>query len=69
MALEGRGVSRRFADRPTSRWYRHDYADAEQEAWAQKIRASRAKEAWAYFNNDFQGRAFRNAQTLRRLLS
>jgi uncharacterized protein YecE (DUF72 family) len=49
-------------------WYRHDYADAELEAWAGKIRASGAQEVWAYFNNDFAGCAFRNAQTLRRLL-
>jgi uncharacterized protein YecE (DUF72 family) len=49
-------------------WYRHDYSDAELEAWAKKIRVSRAKEIWAYFNNDFQGCAFRNAQTLRQLL-
>jgi uncharacterized protein YecE (DUF72 family) len=49
-------------------WYRHDYSDAELKAWAKKIQASRAKEIWACFNNDFQGCAFRNAQTLRRLL-
>jgi uncharacterized protein YecE (DUF72 family) len=49
-------------------WYRHDYSDAELEAWAGRLRASRAKGIWAYFNNDFQGCAFRNAQTLNRLL-
>ena len=49
-------------------WYRHDYSDAELETWAKKIHASHAKEIWAYFNNDFQGCAFRNAQTLRQLL-
>jgi len=49
-------------------WYRHDYSDAELKVWVKKIHASRAKEIWAYFNNDFQGYAFRNAQTLRRLL-
>ncbi len=49
-------------------WYRHDYSDAELRAWAKKIRASRAKEVWAYFNNDFEGCAFRNAQALRRIL-
>jgi len=49
-------------------WYRHDYSDAELEAWAEKIRASRAKEVWAYFNNDFKGCAFRNAQTLKQML-
>jgi len=49
-------------------WYRYDYSEAELEAWAKKIHASRPKEIWVYFNNDFQGCAFRNAQTLRRLL-
>ncbi|HKI70479.1 MAG TPA: DUF72 domain-containing protein, partial [Verrucomicrobiae bacterium] len=48
-------------------WYRHDYSDAELKVWAHKIRESRAREVWAYFNNDFQGNAFRNAQTLRRM--
>ena len=32
------------------------------------IRASHAGEVWAYFNNDFRGCAFRNAQSLKRLL-
>lgn len=49
-------------------WYRYDYVDAELQAWAGQIRASRAKEVWAYFNNDFQGCAFRNANTLGKLL-
>ncbi len=51
-----------------TQWYRHDYSHAELDAWAEKLRASRAKAIWAYFNNDFQGCAFRNAQTLKRLL-
>jgi uncharacterized protein YecE (DUF72 family) len=50
-------------------WYRDDYADTELEAWAARLRASGAAEIWAYFNNDFQGCAFRNAQSLRRLLA
>ncbi len=49
-------------------WYRHDYTAAELEAWAKKIRAARAREVWVYFNNDFQGCAFRDAQTFKRLL-
>ena len=51
-----------------TRWYRHDYSDGELAVWAEKIRASGAKEVWAYFNNDFQGCAFRNAQRLRERL-
>jgi len=49
-------------------WYRHDYSDTELETWAKKIHATRAKEMWVYFNNDFQGCAFRNAQTLQQFL-
>jgi len=49
-------------------WYRHDYAAAELESWAGRIRAARVREIWAYFNNDFQGCAFRNAQSLAELL-
>lgn len=52
----------------TSQWYHHDYSDAELEEWATKLRASRARETWAYFNNDFDGCAFRNAETLKSLL-
>jgi uncharacterized protein YecE (DUF72 family) len=51
-----------------TQWYRHDYSGAELLAWVRRIRASRAEEIWAYFNNDFQGCAFHNARTLKRLL-
>jgi uncharacterized protein YecE (DUF72 family) len=50
-------------------WYRYDYSEAELAPWVKKIRASGAKEVWAYFNNDFEGCAFRNAQTLKRMLA
>lgn len=49
-------------------WYRYDYSEDELSKWARKIRATGPKDVWAYFNNDFQGCAFRNAQTLKRLL-
>jgi uncharacterized protein YecE (DUF72 family) len=52
-----------------SRWYRHDYSDAELGEWAQKIAQSRAREAWIYFDNDREGFAIKNARELRRLLS
>lgn len=51
-----------------TQWYRHDYTEDELAAWAKRIRVSRAQQVWAYFNNDFQGCAFRNAQALKRLL-
>lgn len=49
-------------------WYRYDYSEEELEAWAKRIRASHGKEIWVYFNNDFQGCAFRNARNLSHLL-
>jgi uncharacterized protein YecE (DUF72 family) len=53
----------------TKRWYRHDYSPAELQVWADRIRASGAKRVWAYFNNDREGFAIKNARMLRRLLS
>ncbi len=51
-----------------ARWYRHDYTRAELAAWADRIKASGATRVWAYFNNDRDGNAIRNARTLLRLL-
>jgi uncharacterized protein YecE (DUF72 family) len=51
-----------------TRWYRHNYSDAELEVWAERIQASRAKRVWVYFNNDNDCNAIANARTLRRLL-
>jgi uncharacterized protein YecE (DUF72 family) len=52
----------------TKRWYRHDYTKAELAAWADRIRASGAKRVWAYFNNDRDGYAIKNARELMRQL-
>ena len=52
----------------TKRWYRHDYTPDELALWAAKIRDSGATRVWAYFNNDRDGNAIRNARTLLRLL-
>ena len=52
----------------TTRWYRHDYSDEELAAWAGRIRASGAKRVWAYFNNDRECYAIKNAKALTRLL-
>ena len=52
----------------TTRWYRHDYTREELAAWAERIRASGARQVYAYFNNDRDGHAIRNAQTLLRML-
>jgi uncharacterized protein YecE (DUF72 family) len=49
-------------------WYRHDYTTAELSAWAGRIRESGAKRVWAYFNNDRDGYAVKNARELLRQL-
>lgn len=51
-----------------TRWYRHDYSAEELAVWAARIRDSGAARVWAYFNNDMQGHAVRNALALRRQL-
>ncbi len=52
----------------TKRWYRHDYTQAELAIWAERIRSSGAKRVWAYFNNDREGYAIKNARALIRHL-
>ncbi|MEO8354140.1 MAG: DUF72 domain-containing protein, partial [Chthoniobacteraceae bacterium] len=49
-------------------WYRHDYTTPELAEWGEKIRASGAKQVWAYFNNDRDGYAIKNARAFLRLL-
>jgi uncharacterized protein YecE (DUF72 family) len=49
-------------------WYRHDYSKEELAAWAQCIDESGARRVWAYFNNDREGYAVRNARTLLKML-
>lgn len=46
------------------RWYRHDYSKDELAEWSQRIRDSGASRVWAYFNNDRDGYAIRNAHEL-----
>jgi uncharacterized protein YecE (DUF72 family) len=50
-------------------WYRHDYSHAELAVWAKRIKSSGAGRVWAYFNNDRDGHAIKNARTLLRLLN
>jgi uncharacterized protein YecE (DUF72 family) len=52
-----------------SRWYRHDYSDAELDEWAQRIKALKPGRVWAYFNNDFGGNAVRNAKAFEKKLT
>ena len=49
-------------------WYAYDYTPDELATWAAKIFAAKPKEVWAYFNNDRDGCAFRNALALAKLL-
>jgi uncharacterized protein YecE (DUF72 family) len=52
-----------------TRGRRGNYSDTEIEEWAERIRDVRAKaEVFAYFNNDWEAFAPRNAARLRRLL-
>jgi uncharacterized protein YecE (DUF72 family) len=51
-----------------TQWYRHDYSKIELATWAERIRASGAKHVWAYFNNDRNGNAIKNARELLRQL-
>jgi uncharacterized protein YecE (DUF72 family) len=52
----------------TKRWYRHDYTVDELATWAKRIREQKPSRVWAYFNNDFDGHAIKNAQELMRQL-
>jgi uncharacterized protein YecE (DUF72 family) len=50
--------------------YRHAYSEAELAPWAERLReaAAAGRPAWAFFNNDHDGNAVRDARTLVRLL-
>ncbi len=52
----------------TKQWYRHDYSKEELGIWATRIKDSGAQTVWAYFNNDRNGYAIKNARSLSRLL-
>ncbi len=50
----------------TKQWYRHDYSLEELAVWVKRIRASGAKRVWAYFNNDHDEYAIKNARVFLR---
>lgn len=52
----------------TKKWYLHNYTKEELEVWVQRIRKSKIKRVWAYFNNDREGFAIKNAKEFLRLL-
>ena len=49
-------------------WYRHDYSEEELALWAQRVKESRCRRVWAYFNNDRDAYAIRNAKVFRKQL-
>jgi uncharacterized protein YecE (DUF72 family) len=51
-----------------TKWYRHDYTGPELEVWAQRVNESGCKRVWAYFNNDRDGYAIKNAKEFARQL-
>ena len=52
----------------TTRWYRHDYTKEELAVWAKRVEESGVSRVWAYFNNDREGYAIRNAKEFLRQL-
>lgn len=52
----------------TKRWYLHNYSKEELQIWVDRIRESKATRVWAYFNNDREGFAIKNAKEFLRLL-
>jgi len=51
------------------RWYRHDYSAEELKQWTERLRAVGAQKIWAYFNNDRDCNAIKNARVFRRILA
>jgi uncharacterized protein YecE (DUF72 family) len=52
----------------TKQWYRHHYTEEELAAWATRIHKSKPRRVWAYFNNDYEANAVKNARELLGLL-
>jgi len=51
-----------------TQWYRHDYTGEELAVWVRRIQESGVKRVWAYFNNDRDAFAIKNARELMRQL-
>ncbi len=51
------------------RWYRHDYSRQELKVWKNRVEQSGVNRVWAYFNNDRDGYAIRNASAFKRLIT
>src|SRR4029453_1593687 len=44
------------------RWYRHEYTNAELKVWADRVTEAKPSRVWAYFNNDREAYAIKNAR-------
>jgi uncharacterized protein YecE (DUF72 family) len=51
-----------------AKMYRYDYSKEELAVWVKRIQKSKAKRVWAYFNNDYDGFAIKNAKEFIKLL-
>jgi uncharacterized protein YecE (DUF72 family) len=51
------------------KWYLYDYNEDELRAWAEQISQSGAKRVWAYFNNDRDCYAIKNAKEFKNILT
>jgi uncharacterized protein YecE (DUF72 family) len=51
-----------------TKWYRHDYPPEALAVWVERIQSSGCKRVWAYFNNDRDAHAIKNARELFRQL-
>ena len=51
-----------------TKWYRHDYPPEALAVWVERLGASGCKRVWAYFNNDRDAHAIKNATELTRQL-
>jgi uncharacterized protein YecE (DUF72 family) len=52
----------------TKQWYRHNYTKEELQVWVQRISENNPNRVWAYFDNDREGYAIKNAKVFLRLL-
>jgi uncharacterized protein YecE (DUF72 family) len=51
-----------------TKWYQHDYGEAELECWKDRISGCGTRRVWAYFNNDRDAHALKNAEAFLHIL-
>jgi len=50
-------------------WYNYLYSEKEMKEWSEKLKSLKSRQIYAYFNNDVNANAPKNAQQLEQLLS